>query len=375
MTVYKYFTKIALKNRGIILSYIFIFFLISLINGSNIAEREASFVSTELNIGIVDNSNSKLSESLRDYLEKNHNLIEMVDDDEVIREQMFLEVVNAVIIIPEDFDQKVINQEEAIELYRDDRKAESIQIENQVNKFLTFVNATYEGGEFNLADVKLALDEEARVEMVGTEEKVDNYGVAAWFKIYYNFASYIIIAIYIAVIGVIMSDFTNKNIEDRMKIASKKFLKFNIEIYLGQLTVAALITLVFILGSVGIKWRDIGEVNFSKYLINIIVFSFSILCLTFLINNITRNKFVINGLSTALALGVSFISGVMVPQQFLGEKVLAIAKFFPTYYYVRINDMNINSLFDIRYELSMQLLFALAFLLMGLYFSKVRQRV
>lgn len=375
MTVYKYFTKIALKNRGIILSYIFIFFLISLINGSNIAEREASFVSTELNIGIVDNSNSKLSESLRDYLEKNHNLIEMVDDDEVIREQMFLEVVNAVIIIPEDFDQKVINQEEAIELYRDDRKAESIQIENQVNKFLTFVNATYEGGEFNLADVKLALDEEARVEMVGTEEKVDNYGVAAWFKIYYNFASYIIIAIYIAVIGVIMSDFTNKNIEDRMKIASKKFLKFNIEIYLGQLTVAALITLVFILGSVGIKWRDIGEVNFSKYLINIIVFSFSILCLTFLINNITRNKFVINGLSTALALGVSFISGVMVPQQFLGEKVLSIAKFFPTYYYVRINDMNINSLFDIRYELSMQLLFALAFLLMGLYFSKVRQRV
>ena len=114
--------------------------------------------------------------------------------------------------------------------------------------------------------------------------------------------------------------------------------------------------------------------NFSKHLINIIVFSFSILCLI-LINNITRNKFVINGLSTALALGVSFISGVMVPQQFLGDKVLAIAKFFPTYYYVRINDMNINSLLDIRYELSMQLLFALAFLLMGLYFSKVRQRV
>ncbi len=375
MTVYKYFTKIALKNRGIILSYIFIFFLISLINGSNITEREASFVPVELNVGIVDNSNSQLSQSLKDYLGKSHNLIEIVDDEEVIREQMFLEVVNAAIIIPEEFDQKVSRQEEAIELYRDDRRAESIQLQNQVNKFLTFVNATYEDGEFNLAEVKLALDEEVKIELIGAEEKVDNYGVAAWFKIYYNFASYIIIAIYIAVIGVIMSDFTNKNIADRMKMASKKFFTFNMEIYLGQLTVAALITLVFILGSVGIKWRDIGGVNFSKHLINIIVFSFSILCLTFLINNITRNKFVINGLSTALALGVSFISGVMVPQQFLGDKVLAIAKFFPTYYYVRINDMNINSLLDIRYELSMQLLFALAFLLMGLYFSKVRQRV
>ncbi len=74
--------------------------------------------------------------------------------------------------------------------------------------------------------------------------------------------------------------------------------------------------------------EHIGDINLVKYLINIVAFSFSILCLTFLINNLTSNKFIINGISTVLSLGTSFISGVMVPQQFLGEEVLKIAKFF-----------------------------------------------
>lgn len=80
-------------------------------------------------------------------------------------------------------------------------------------------------------------------------------------------------------------------------------------------------------------------------------------------------------MSTVLSLGTSFISGVMVPQQFLGKKVLTIAKFFPTYYFVRINDMQASSFLDIRYEIFMQVLFAIAFLFMGLYFSKTAQKV
>ena len=39
MTVYKYFIKIALRNKGLFLSYTIIFFILSIINGSN-AQRE-----------------------------------------------------------------------------------------------------------------------------------------------------------------------------------------------------------------------------------------------------------------------------------------------------------------------------------------------
>lgn len=373
MTVYKYFIKIALKNKGVILSYTIIFFILSVINGGINAQKETAFIETKLDIGIVDNSNSELSKSLIDYLGKKNNIIDMKSDKKYIEEQIFLQIADAVIVIPKDLEEKVINKEESIELYKDNRKIESYQIRNQINKFISFANATYDNGKFNLSNVNDALNESINVNLVKSNNNI-NQKINIWFKFYFNFTSYIILAIYISAIGFVMTDFIDEEVETRRKISSIKFLKFNKEIYLGQLTIASFLTLIFILGSIVLKGKYIGEVDFSKYVINTIVFSFSALCLVFLINNITNNKFVISGISTVLSLGTSFISGVMVPQEFLGEKVLTIAKFFPTYYFVKINETDISSLLDVKYEIFMQLLFAMAFLLVGLYFSKVRQK-
>lgn len=374
MTVYKYFIKIALKNKGIILSYTIIFFILSIINGSTNSQRETNFMETKLDIGIVDNSSSQLSKSLIDYLEKENNIIYTKPDEKYIKEQIFLQTADAVIIIPENFDDKVIKKEKSVEVFRDDRKVESYQIENQINKFITFANATYENEKFDLSNVNIALDKSIDVRLVEINKNDINQKANIWFKFYFNFVSYIILGIYISVIGFVMAEFTSHEIENRRKISSIGFLKFNKEIYLGQLTIASLLTLIFILGSIMLKGKYIAEIDFIKYVVNTIVFSFSALCLVFLINNLTSNKFVLSGLSTVLSLGTSFISGVMVPQQFLGEKVLRIAKFFPTYYFVRINEMNINSFLDVKYEIFMQLLFAIVFLLMGLYFSRAKQR-
>ena len=373
MTVYKYFIKIALKNKGIILSYTIIFFIMSILSGASVTQREDDFMETRLNVGIIDNSSSELSNGLKKYLEGKNNIIDTIDDVDYIKEQIFLEMADAIIIIPEDFQEKVINKEDSIEIYNDERKIESLQIQNQVNKFLMFANAAYEDGKFNLYNVNLALNEKTDVELIDNNS-AKNISINEWFRNYYNFTSYVIMGMYISIIGLVMADFRDENVDSRMKISSKKLLNFNREIYLGELTLASIITIVFILGSIVLKGKYIGEINFSKYVINTIAFSFTILCLTFFLNNSTKNKFIINGISTVLSLGTSFISGVMVPQELLGEKTLALAKFFPSYYFVRINEMTVNSFSDIKFELFMQLLFAAVFVLMGLYFSKVKQR-
>ncbi|NLY77700.1 MAG: ABC transporter permease [Tissierellia bacterium] len=374
MTVYKYFIKVALKNKWIIIMYITIFFVMTLLNSTDAMKREESFVETRLNIGIIDKSMSELSSGLREYLEKENNIVDILEDEEYIKEQIFLEIADAVIIIPEDFDQKVVNKKEAILIYKDDRKPQALQIENQVNKFLAFANITYKDGRFELEDVKEALNESVEVQLLSSGDSYARTGVDSWFRFYYKFTGYVIIGVYIAIIGLVMSDFRDKNVDNRRKISSKRFLDFNKEMYLGQLTLAAAVTAVFIVASMLIMGKKLGEVYYIKYLVNLIVFSFSILCLTFLISNITRNKYAITALSTVLSLGTSFISGVMVPQELLGDKVLAIAKFFPMYYFVKINDSMIKSLLEVRYELFMQLLFAVVFLLIGLIFSKRAQK-
>jgi len=369
MTVFKYFLKIAIKNRWIIIMYVTIFFVMTVLNSNDAVKREESFVESKLNIGIIDNCNSELSNSLRKYLEAKNNIVDTMEDEDYIKEQIFLEVADAVVIIPEDFDEKVIRREESVLVYKDDRKPQSIQIENQINKFLAFANITYENGNFALKDVAEALNESVEVHVLPSGE-IEGSGINTWFKFYFNFTGYVTIALYIAVIGVVMSDFRDENIDSRRRISSKRFLEFNREIYLGQLTLASAVTITFIIASIIFMRENIWNVYFLKYVVNLIVFSFSILCLTFLINNITRNKHAITALSTVLSLGTSFISGVMVPQEILGDKVLAVAKFFPTYYFVRVNESMINSLSDIGFDIFMQLLFAVAFLLLGLIFSR-----
>ena len=42
--------------------------------------------------------------------------------------------------------------------------------------------------------------------------------------------------------------------------------------------------------------------------------------------------------ANVISLGCCFISGVFVPQEYLGDTVLSIAKFNPTYWYVKAND-------------------------------------
>lgn len=70
----------------------------------------------------------------------------------------------------------------------------------------------------------------------------------------------------------------------------------------------------------------------------------------------------------------SVISGVMIFKEVLGDKVIAIVKFFLMYYFVNINDAIANSLSDIGFELIMQLLFKVAFILIGLLYERKAQR-
>lgn len=96
--------------------------------------------------------------------------------------------------------------------------------------------------------------------------------------------------------------------------------------------------------------------------------------MVYLIINISTNKYAITAIANVLSLGLSFISGVFVPQDYLSDKVLNIAKFSPVYYFVRINNQDIISFADMGFDLAIQLLFALAFLLLGLYLSKIKQK-
>lgn len=177
MTVYRYFSKIAWKHKWVILVYICIFFIISIINSIGSHEREKN------------------------------NIVDTKEDEDFIKEQIFLQIADGVIIIPEGFDDKVKNREEAVIIYTDERKPQSIQIHNQVNKYLSFANITYKDGEFMLEDVDSALSETVNVNLIAKDKGSANDRIIEWFRYYFNFTGYVTMAVYISAIGLVMSDF------------------------------------------------------------------------------------------------------------------------------------------------------------------------
>ena len=47
----------------------------------------------------------------------------------------------------------------------------------------------------------------------------------------------------------------------------------------------------------------------------------------------------VNMVANLLGLGMAFLGGVFVPQNMLSAQVLMVGRFFPTYWYIRINNM------------------------------------
>ena len=51
----------------------------------------------------------------------------------------------------------------------------------------------------------------------------------------------------------------------------------------------------------------------------------------------------VNVIANVLGLGMSFFCGIFVPQAYLGDGVLMVARFLPAYWYVKINNMLVGS--------------------------------
>ena len=58
----------------------------------------------------------------------------------------------------------------------------------------------------------LALKEKTKVELIDNNS-IKNISINEWFRNYFNFTSYVIVGMYIAIIGMVMADFTDENID------------------------------------------------------------------------------------------------------------------------------------------------------------------
>ncbi|GAB6108987.1 ABC transporter permease [Fusibacter bizertensis] len=382
MPVFKVSMKIIQKNLPLMLIYIVIFVMVSMIVKSmNSNEGSVStFSDTKVPIAIIAEENTPITNGLATALSDVSTLVSLKDDQEAIQDALYFRAVYMVIRIPEGFSASLMSSSPiALESTTIPGSTESVQVNMQINQFMK-LSQLYLTGSSSLNEETLTsrvlkqLKNTTKVTMVAPDPKALEGGLMPFF---FNYLAYSYMFIMILGVSTVMMVFNRKEIKWRNACSpitglskSLQFLLANAVFAFGTWVILILLCLVF-------DAKNIFKVNTLYFMLNSIVFALSVLGLGYLIGNLVKGREAVSAVANIITLSSCFISGIFVPQAFLGESVLRVASFFPTYWYVKANlqianltQFDFSSISGILGILLIELGFGAAFLAVSLAVGK-----
>lgn len=344
MQVYKAYFKIIKKNIGQLSIYLIIFLLFAIIFGKvSTSPKDTDFESTKVNISIINkDENSKLISGLRDYLKENANIVDVGTSKEDLQDALFFREAEYIITIPKGFTKEILkgNKDINIEKTVIPNSTSEIYMDNLINRYLNTVKM-YTSTIDNISQAKLVSNVNKDLSHT-TDVKIktydNDYSNNASCANYYNFFAYSMFAILILGISLVMISFNNKDLKRRNLASSLSMKNMNIQMVFANITYALVVWFVMIIASFIMFKNYMFTINGLLSLLNSFVFTLAALSISILISNLVTSRNALSAVVNVIALGSCFISGVFVPQQYLGDTVLSIAKFNPTYWYVKAND-------------------------------------
>ena len=344
MQVYKAYFKIIKKNIGQLSIYLIIFLLFAIIFGKvSTSPKDTDFESTKVNISIINkDENSKLISGLTDYLKENANIVDVGTSKEDLQDALFFREAEYIITIPKGFTKEILkgNKDINIEKTVIPNSTSEIYMDNLINRYLNTVKM-YTSTIDNISQAKLVSNVNKDLSHT-TDVKIktydNDYSNNASCANYYNFFAYSMFAVLILGISLVMISFNNKDLKRRNLASSLSMKNMNIKMVFANITYAVVVCFVMIIASFIMFKNYMFTINGLLSLLNSFVFTLAALSISILISNLVTSRNALSAVVNVIALGSCFISGVFVPQQYLGETVLSIAKFNPTYWYVKAND-------------------------------------
>jgi ABC-2 type transport system permease protein len=343
MQVYKAFFKVIYKNLSQIMIYVAVFLgLMLLLTKTYTNPVNTNFKETKVNIVFINNdTNSRLIVGLKDYLSQNANLINIPDNTKKLQDALFFRQVEYIVKVPEGFTEGLLSGKIlTVEKTAVPNSTSELYMDTIINKYLNTLN-TYTSNLDNLSEEQLLsfidkdLAQKAEVKINNSEGDISKNEKSSYF---FNYLSYTVFSILILGVCSVMIVFNNRDLKKRNLCSPVKLRNMNFQMILGNFSYAILIWLLLILTS----FIMFGSFMFTGkgllFMLNSFVFTLAALSISFLIGNVLTSKNAMSAAANVVSLGSSFISGVFVPQAFLGKPVLTIASFTPTYWYVKSNN-------------------------------------
>ena len=372
MTVFKYLMTSIWRMKWHIFTYALIFFILSAVNQGLDPQERGDFSNTRLDLILVRQEDSKLGDAFQDYLEENHDVELSSKPVEELRERIFIGEMDGIIVLPENLEEGILKKTSPVQIITINTNSSNL-VYSMTNGYFTFANAVLTAGQTDFEALNETFSKEAKVTLL-QGQKSDNQNEASnWASFYFNFMTYVLIAIFIGLFGLLLSNFQETKVLQRQLISSTSLVSINKSKLMACGFVAFFITALFILGALAFRPSLVTQPIFLKYVLVSLAFATAALSMAFLASVIIgNNRFLYSGLSTVLGLGLSFTSGVFVPLEVLSDPVLNFAKLFPVYYVVKSNQTMDSSLASYLPTIGILLLFALFYFVIAMAISRVK---
>ncbi len=345
MQVYKTFFKIAKKHLTSSIIFTGIFLVIIFMLSTTAKEENASrFEADSVSIAVLDEDNSLLSQAICDYLDTRHEIISLRDyTDEALTDNLFYQRISYALTIPTGFEEKFLAGEGENSLLHSMRQdsASGVFVNRQVDAFLNSVE-TYLLGGYELADaIRITAEtlETAPAVKILSFDTTSSGGNDTMFY-YFQYLSYALIMIFSNGLVPILIAFQKEDLRNRISCSATGEKKRRLQIGLGCITYSLIIWVFFLIVAILLFHpANLFTISGLMCILNSFVYTLIMTAFTLVLGcfNLTDNA--LNLVANIVGLGMSFLCGVFVPQWLLGENVLAVGKFLPAYWYIKIINM------------------------------------
>lgn len=344
MTVFNAYYKIILKKSPQIIIYIVVFICLSVFLGNTNTSLNSNVKERELNIAFINNDgDSPIVNGLKEYLNANVNIVDIPNTEKEIKDALFFREVEYIVTIPKGFTESFLDKDFndiSIEKSTIPNSTTSIYIDSIINKYFN-LSKVYLNNIEGISDeeivrlVKEDLKEESKMETTTSINEVENNKKRAS---YFNYMAYSLLSTLTLGICTVMTIFNNKDLKRRNYCAPVKRRNINLQIVLGNLSFSFLVWILNLSAGLIMYREFMLTTKGLLYMANSLIFTITALSISYLLANLLKSDSAISAAANIIGLGFSFLSGVFVPQAFLGEGVLRLASFTPAYWYVSANN-------------------------------------
>lgn len=384
MQVFKAFIKTSLRFLPQTMLYFVIFCTIAFLISNNAQDTgQSGFRSAELDIGIADEDDSAASRALTEYLGASHRVERIGADKEEVLDRLFYRDLDYILVLPDRFGERLLKGEKEglFETIQIPGAYNSLFVDEQVNSYLRTASMFLAGGhDFDYALSRageLLAAASGQVEIYSDGETEASSSMTGIYY-FYQFMPYILVTMILCGLTPILIIFWDKNLARRMACSAASFTGRSLQLALGSVVYCIFLWALLILVSRVFYGSGLFTENGLYCVLNSFLLVPLALAVSLIIGSFAPSFNVINMLNNIICLGMSFLCGVFVPQQMLGDSVLAVSKFLPFYWYVKNNDAAAEVLAggfsagEYWRNLGIQALFAVALFAVALAVAKMK---